>query len=59
MAASKKAQVQNENSDNEANSPGDPNLVGFPATAPVQDRRAGSMTPSVQYDEKAPFAGRK
>lgn len=37
----------------------DPNMVGPQATQVIQDRRAGRMTPSWQYDEKTPFYGRK
>jgi hypothetical protein len=38
---------------------GDPNLVGSQDTQAVQDRRAGSMTPTHEYDQMEESAGRK
>jgi hypothetical protein len=35
--------------DDENAQKGDPNLVGNGNTKPVQDRRAGTMTPSCEY----------
>jgi hypothetical protein len=51
------ADVKNQSADRSQNSDKDPNLAGTPDTKPVEDRRAGSMTPSCEYDQNAPFAG--
>lgn len=55
MAASKKVQSQDENSENETGAAGDPNLVGYSPTAPIQDRRAGLMTSCQEYDQEEAF----
>jgi hypothetical protein len=43
--------------DDENAAASDPNMVGPQATQAIQDRRAGMMTPSWQYDEKTPHTG--
>lgn len=32
-----------------------PNLGGSQATSPIQDRRAGAMTPTSEYDQQEEF----
>ena len=59
MPSATDARKQRENPDNEKNSPSDPNMVGSAATQAVKDTLAGPMSPTCDYDFKAPFAGRK
>lgn len=50
--------ASSQDGDSESINPGDPNLVGKQASAPVQDRRAGSMTPTWEFDQVEPVSGR-
>lgn len=50
---------QRENSDNESNAPGDPNIVGKPETQTIQDRVAGPMTACQEYDQNERFYSSK
>lgn len=43
--------------DDENASPGDPNMVGPQKTQPVQDRRAGPMSPTCEYGDLDTYQG--